>query len=106
MCLLDQSGVTGGGLDPYNHYNTCFVCKHPQHVNGKIWKSTIVLLNLFSHNILFVISAHRGNITGPFSDLSWTQARDYCEQQGLKLLTIDSQEEEDYVSGTINPTSR
>ena len=20
--------VTEGGLDPYNHYNTCFVCKH------------------------------------------------------------------------------
>ena len=53
----------------------------------------------------FVISAHRGNITGPFSDLTWTQARDYCEQQGLKLLTIDSQEEED-VAGTINPVSR
>ena len=45
MCLIDQSGVTGGGLDPYNHYNTCFVCKHPQHVDGKIWKSTIVLFN-------------------------------------------------------------
>ena len=44
MCLLDQSGVTGGGLDPYNHYNTCFVCKHRQHVDGNIWKSAIVLL--------------------------------------------------------------
>ena len=21
MCLIDQSGVTEGGLDPYNHYN-------------------------------------------------------------------------------------
>ena len=54
------------------------------------------------NDIRFVISAHRGNITGPFSDLTWIQARDYCEQQGLKLLTIDSQEEEDYVAWTIN----
>ena len=44
MSLLDQSDVTGGGLDPYNRYNTHFVCKHKEHVDGKIWKSTIVLL--------------------------------------------------------------
>ena len=48
MCLLDQSGVTGGGLDPNNHYNACFVCKHRPHVDGKIWKSTIVLLCMWT----------------------------------------------------------
>ena len=36
MSLLDQSGGTGGELDPYN---VCMlVCKHGQHVDGKIWK--------------------------------------------------------------------
>ena len=43
------------------------------------------------------------NITGPFGALTWSKANDKCEQQGLKLLTIDSQEEENYVAGSINP---
>ena len=58
MCLLDQSGVTGGGLDPYNHYNTCFVCKHRQHVDGKIWKSTTVLLYVVKQNFLVYMVIH------------------------------------------------
>ena len=36
MNLLDQSGVTGGGLDPY--YVPALFVKHGQHVDGKIWK--------------------------------------------------------------------
>ena len=34
---------------------------------------------------------------------TWSQANDICEQQGLKLLTIDSQQKEDYVAGNLNP---
>ena len=30
---------------------------------------------------------------------------DICEEQGLKLLTIDLQQEENYVAGTLNPGS-
>ena len=37
MSLLDQSGVTGGGLDPYN-VHALFVNMHGQHVDGNIWK--------------------------------------------------------------------
>ena len=44
-----------------------------------------------------------GKITGPYGPSTWYQANDTCEQQGLKLLTIDSQEEENYVNGTLNP---
>ena len=36
MSLLDQSGVTGGGLDPYNVHALFF--KYGQHVDAKIWK--------------------------------------------------------------------
>ena len=32
---LDQSGMTGGGLDPYNVH--ALLKKHGQHVDGKIW---------------------------------------------------------------------
>ena len=44
--------MTGGGLDPNDHYNTCFVCKHRQYGDGKMWKSTIVLLNTFTVSCL------------------------------------------------------
>ena len=47
-----------------------------------------------------------GNITGPFGPSLWYEANDICEQQGSKLLTTDSQEEENYVAGSINPTSQ
>ena len=42
-------------------------------------------------------------ITGSYGPSTWYQANDTCEQQGLKLLTIDSQQEENYVAGTLNP---
>ena len=45
-----------------------------------------------------------GKITGPYGPSTWYEANDICEQQGLKLLTIDSQEEENYVAGSINST--
>ena len=61
MCLIDQSGVTGGGLDPYNHYNTCFVSKHQQHVDKKIWKSMIVLLEIRNHSICSLSFLHEGH---------------------------------------------
>ena len=55
-----------------------------------------------------------GAITGPlgsatlgaYGPSTWYEANDTCEQQGLKLLTIDSPEEENYVARTINTTSR
>ena len=49
------------------------------------------------------IPANIGNITGPHGPSNYSDAREYCEQQGLKLLTIDSLEEENYVAGTLNP---
>ena len=52
------------------------------------------------------ISANMGDITGPLGPSTWYDARDTCEQQGLKLLTIDSQEEENYVNGTLNLDDR
>ena len=47
-----------------------------------------------------------GNITGPFGPSTWYEANDTCEQKGLKLFTIDSQQEENYVAGTVNPSFR
>ena len=47
-----------------------------------------------------------GKITGPYGPSTWYEANDTCEQQGLKLLTIDSQQEENYVAGSINSTSK
>ena len=41
VILLDQSGVTGGGLDPYN-IHALFVNMDNMHVDRNIWKSTIV----------------------------------------------------------------
>ena len=64
MCLLYQSGVTGGGLDPYDHYNTCFFCKHQQHVDGKIWKSTIVLFMNFPDPTLTFLTLARSVFLG------------------------------------------
>ena len=43
---------------------------------------------------------------GIFSPVTWNDANAHCEDLGLKILTIDSQEEEDYVVGTINPTDK
>ena len=42
-------------------------------------------------------------IAGSYGPSTWYQANDTYEQQGLKLLTIDSQQEENYVAGTLNP---
>ena len=47
--------------------------------------------------------ANMRNITGPFGPSTWYEANDTCEQQGHNLLTIDSQQQEDYVNGTLNP---
>ena len=44
-----------------------------------------------------------GKITGPYGPSTWYEANDTCEQQGLKLLTIDSREEEIFFAGTLNP---
>ena len=46
-----------------------------------------------------------GKITGPYGPLDWHGAKAYCEELGQKILSIDSQEEEDYVTQHLNVTS-
>ena len=77
MCLLDQSGVTRGGLDPYNHYNTCFICKHRQLVDGKIRKSTIVL---------FVIGSDAYSNTDKFMEMVSLRKRIDRFTQGISKI--------------------
>ena len=60
--------MTGEGPDPYNHYNTCFVCKHRQHVDGKIWKSTIVLLIQLKFATVFCPYGNDGKIMSIFAE--------------------------------------
>ena len=56
-------------------------------------------------DISFIV-AHMGKIFGPFGPSNWHAAKSTCEGQGRKLLTIDSQEEEDVFRALANPNNR
>ena len=45
-----------------------------------------------------------GKITGPYPASNWARAKKNCEALGQKLMTIDSQEEDDYVNQILRPT--
>ena len=45
-----------------------------------------------------------GKITGPYPVANWATAKANCEALGQKLMTIDSQEEDQYVNEVLNPT--
>ena len=51
-----------------------------------------------------VSSAFMGKITGPYGPSTWSAAKSFCEARGQRIMTIDSQEEENYVENTLNPT--
>ena len=51
--------------------------------------------------VLFLPSADMGAKTGPHGPLDWNAAKTYCEDLGQKLMTIDSQEEEDYLDSDL-----
>ena len=44
-----------------------------------------------------------GKITGPYNETVWALAKANCESRGQRLMTIDSQEEDDSVMNTLNP---
>ena len=52
-----------------------------------------------------VLSAFMGRVTGPYPSTDWSAAKTNCEARGQRLMTIDSQEEENYVMNTLNPSS-
>ena len=54
----------------------------------------------FKQNCYFP-SAFKGKITGPYPPAVFNTAKSNCEAMGQKLLTIDSQEEEDSLSSLI-----
>ena len=49
-------------------------------------------------------AAFSGKITGPHPSANWTTAKARCEALGQKMMTIDSQEENDDFIATFNPT--
>ena len=52
----------------------------------------------------FLLLEFIGRYTGPYGPMNWKPAKEHCESLGQKLMTIDSQEEEDHVQNTLNPT--
>ena len=46
------------------------------------------------------------HVTGPFGPTSWDAASATCEAQGQKLLSVDSEEEEDALKLLIPNTTR
>ena len=48
------------------------------------------------------IVVFQGKITGPYPEAMFNTAKSNCEALGQKLLTIDSQEEEDSLSSILN----
>ena len=59
--------------------------------------STAYCCTYFSYSV-----AHVGKLTGPFGWSNWETAKRTCEELGQKLLTIDSQEEENIVASNID----
>ena len=47
-----------------------------------------------------------GKITGPYGPANFQTAKAACEDLGQKMLTIDSQEEEDYIKDNLNLVSK
>ena len=47
-----------------------------------------------------------GKVTGPYPSAHWSAAKANCEARGQRLMTIDSQDEDDYVTNTLNLGSR
>ena len=54
-------------------------------------------------DVSLAISAFMGKITGPYNAAVWALAKTNCEARGQRLMTIDSQEEDDYVTNTLDP---
>ena len=54
---------------------------------------------------IFSILGVMGRVTGPHGPSDWETAKAACESKGLKLMTIDSQEEENYVNDVLQPTN-
>ena len=47
------------------------------------------------------LTAFQGRVTGPYPAAVFSEAKSNCETLGQKLLTIDSQEEENSLSSLI-----
>ena len=54
--------------------------------------------------MVFSLKAFTGRYTGLYGPLDWYSAKAHCEALGQKLMTIDSQDEEDHVQSTLRPT--
>ena len=65
------------------------------------WMMIMDLVMTFSF-----VAAHIGKIFGPFGPSNWHTAKSTCEGQGRKLLTIDSQDEEDVFRALADITNR
>ena len=52
----------------------------------------------------YLFAAFIGQYTGPYGPLDWYSAKAHCESLGQKLMTIDSQEEENHVRNVLNPS--
>ena len=52
-----------------------------------------------------MITVSAGKYTGPYGNKNWNAAKFFCEVRGQRIMTIDSQEEEDYVNENLNPTT-
>ena len=52
------------------------------------------------------IAAFMGNTTGPYGPANFQTAKVACDDLGQKLLTIDSQEEEDYIAQNFDLNSK
>ena len=52
----------------------------------------------------FTYLAVMGKITGSYGPSTWSAAKSFCEARGRRIMTIDSQEEEDYVENSLNPS--
>ena len=51
---------------------------------------------------VIVFSLHGEDHYGPST---WPTAKSFCEARGQRIMTIDSQEEENYVNENLNPTT-
>ena len=57
--------------------------------------------NILTDKTTTCLAAFQGKITGPYHAAVFSEAKSNCEAQGQKLLTIDSQEEENSLSSLV-----
>ena len=67
-------------------------------------KCTIYVIYLILA-IIFSTAAFRGQYSSLLGPSDWSTANSACESQDLKLMTIDSQDEEDYVDQNLSLTN-